>query len=252
MYKVIALIILASVCPAQAQYSGGSGTADDPYQIATAADLLALGETPDDYDKHFILTADIDLDPNLPGRKVFDRAVIAPDWQTSFTGIFNGNDRTISHLTIDGAGLLGLFGQLGSEAQVSDLALEGVSANGTGCAIGGLAGGNGGDITNCHCAGTVRDEGDCWYHGGVGGLVGDNHGSIISSSSTAAVVGDCWLPVGGLVGRNQGRIALSYSAGTVTGMAAHKRRACSWVSKAPPDLATTSPVNWASARRKGR
>ena len=65
--------------PAQAKYSGGTGEPNDPYQIATAADLIALGETPDDYDKHFILTADIDLDPNLPGRKVFDKAVIAPD-----------------------------------------------------------------------------------------------------------------------------------------------------------------------------
>jgi len=59
-------------CPAK--YDGGSGTAEDPYQIATAADLIALGETPQDYDKHFILTDDIDLDPNLPGRKVFDKA----------------------------------------------------------------------------------------------------------------------------------------------------------------------------------
>jgi len=49
------------------KYSGGSGTPDDPYQIATAAYLIALGDTPEDYDKHFILTADIDLDPNLPG-----------------------------------------------------------------------------------------------------------------------------------------------------------------------------------------
>jgi len=37
-------------------YSGGAGTPDDPYQIATAEDLIALGDTPDDYDKHFILT----------------------------------------------------------------------------------------------------------------------------------------------------------------------------------------------------
>jgi hypothetical protein len=42
--------------------------------IATAADLIALGETPEDFDKHFIIIADIDLDPNLPGRNVFDRA----------------------------------------------------------------------------------------------------------------------------------------------------------------------------------
>ncbi len=56
-------------------YSGGQGTPDDPYQIATARDLVDLGETLDDYDKHFVLVADIDL----LGR-VFDRAVIA--WNT--------------------------------------------------------------------------------------------------------------------------------------------------------------------------
>jgi hypothetical protein len=74
---------LIAVCllglPVYAKYSGGTGEPNDPYQIATAADLITLGETPEDYDKHFILTADIDLDPNLPGRKVFDKAVIAPD-----------------------------------------------------------------------------------------------------------------------------------------------------------------------------
>ena len=71
MSLAVCLLFLATVTVSQAQYSGGSGMMDDPYQIATAADLIALGETPDDYDKHFILTADIDLDPNLPGRKVF-------------------------------------------------------------------------------------------------------------------------------------------------------------------------------------
>ena len=48
--------------PVYAQYSGGIGEPDDPYQIATAEDLMLLGESPGDYDKHFILTADIDLD----------------------------------------------------------------------------------------------------------------------------------------------------------------------------------------------
>ncbi|MCX5645789.1 MAG: hypothetical protein NTZ17_14095 [Phycisphaerae bacterium] len=117
--------------PATAKYTGGSGTAQDPYQIATAADLIALGETPADYDKHFLLTADIDLDPKLPGRKVFDKAVIAPDvnetneWRlfdgTPFTGMFDGNGHTISHLTIKGSYYVGLFGQLGSGAEVKDL-----------------------------------------------------------------------------------------------------------------------------------
>jgi hypothetical protein len=115
------------VLPAQAQYSGGSGTADDPYQIATATDLIALGETPDDYDKHFILTADIDLDPNLPGGRVFDKAVIAPEdiaqpWYHSigspFTGVFDGNGYRVLNLAIRGASYIGLMGELGSGGQV--------------------------------------------------------------------------------------------------------------------------------------
>ena len=106
--------ILIAVCflnlTALAQYSGGSGTSDDPYQIATAEDLMLLGETPEDYDKHFILTADIDLDPDLPGRRVFDRAVIAPDMDTTdeyswfqgiaFSGALNGQGHTIRNLTL--------------------------------------------------------------------------------------------------------------------------------------------------------
>ncbi len=44
---------------APCKYSGGTGTTEDPYQIATAEDLIALGETSEDYDKHFTLTADV-------------------------------------------------------------------------------------------------------------------------------------------------------------------------------------------------
>ena len=61
MSLTVSIFFLASVPISQAQYSGGSGTAEDPYQIATAADLIAPGETPDDYDKHLVLTADIDM-----------------------------------------------------------------------------------------------------------------------------------------------------------------------------------------------
>ena len=55
------ITIFSLSLPAYAQYSGGTGEPNDPYQIATAEDLMLLGETPEDYDKHFILTADIDL-----------------------------------------------------------------------------------------------------------------------------------------------------------------------------------------------
>jgi hypothetical protein len=60
--------------PVLAKYGGGAGTADDPYQIGTAVDLLQLGESSQDHGKCFVLSADLDLDPNLPGRKRFSKA----------------------------------------------------------------------------------------------------------------------------------------------------------------------------------
>ena len=112
------------------------GEPNDPYQIDTAEGLMLLGESPKDYDKHFILTADIDLDPNLAGRKIFDRAVITPDmndanleWEfngTPFTGVFEGNGHVISHLKIRGEGFLCLFGQICYPAKMLNLSLLGV------------------------------------------------------------------------------------------------------------------------------
>ena len=59
------VILTITICimsiPAYAQYSGGTGEPNNPYQIATAQDLIDLGNESNDYDKHFIMTADIDL-----------------------------------------------------------------------------------------------------------------------------------------------------------------------------------------------
>jgi len=232
---------------APCKYAGGSGTPDDPYQIATATDLIALGETSEDYDKHFILTADLDLDPNLPGRRVFERAVIAPDVNdvkdrfqgTPFRGTLGGDGHTISHLTIIGGGYLGLFGQLDSSAIVSDLGLEAVDVWGGASFVGGLAGlsGFGTTIIRCHSIGIVRGDNfvggftgannygrimHCHSSGtvsgvrNVGGLVGENdEGTITTSYSTGSVAATkC---VGGLVGTNWGSITTSYSTGAVSG-----------------------------------
>jgi hypothetical protein len=191
------------------KYRGSSGTAEDPYQIATAQDLIKLGETPEDYDKHFILTADIDLDPNLDGRRVFAKAVVG-----EFSGVFDGNGYTISYLTIRGDSCLGLFGQLGPGATISNLVLEAADIKGSGGYVGGervgsLAGHNGGSITSCYSTGSVT--GDRL----VGGLVGSNDGSITASCSTGTARGG--RDVGGLVGDNGGSITNCYSSGTVDG-----------------------------------
>ena len=109
------------VFPLTPNTAAAQGTQTIHTRIATAADLLALGDDSNDYDKHFVLMADIDLDPNLPGGKVFDKVVIAPDanaagkafkW-TPFTGVFDGHGHTISHLTTKGEDYVGLFGHFG-------------------------------------------------------------------------------------------------------------------------------------------
>jgi hypothetical protein len=167
--------LIVAIClfslPAYAKYSGGTGEPNDPYQIATAADLIALGEDPNDYDKHFLLTADIDLDPNLPGRKVFDKAVIGSQWNP-FSGAYDGNGHTISHLTIVGAHYLGLFGGLGSAGEVKNLGVVDVNITGSGDNIGGLAGtsNHASVVVQCYSTGSVSGKG---Y---IGGLAGENRG----------------------------------------------------------------------------
>jgi hypothetical protein len=208
--------ILTIVCTATAKYSGGTGEPNDPYQIATAADLIALGETPADYDKHFILTADIDLDPNLPGRRAFAGAVIGGplaraelpvpevegDQGTPFTGVLDGNDHDISNLVIQtswnsnpGAGgdYVGLIAIIGEKGQVKRLGLQSVSIDaGNAEFVGGLAGENRGTILSCYSSGRVTT------FGLVGGLVGGQYmGTITSCHSDGSVKG---VRVGGLVG----------------------------------------------------
>ena len=201
--------------PAHAKYSGGTGEPKDPYQIATAADLIALGESPDDYDKHFILTADIDLDPKLPGRKVFDKAMIARSWESGFTGVFDGNGHRVLHPTIKGKDYdygVGLFGYLKSGAEVMDLGVVDVNIAGSGDNIGGLAGENFGAVTACYSTGVVSGGSD------VGGLVGCNswRGTVTQCYSAAVVTGDG--SIGGLVGENSwATVTQCYSTGTVSG-----------------------------------
>ena len=188
--RTIPLLITACLVsfPAYAQYSGGTGEPNDPYQIATAEDLMLLGESPEDYDKHFILTADIDLDPTLPGRKIFDKAAIAPnanavtksDFQGSlFLGSLDGNGYAIKNLTIRlaGACYIGLFGKIGTSGKIYDLGLEDIDINCSGFYISGLVGYNRGSIMNCHINGSVSG-GTVEWCSYVALLAGRNRGQI--------------------------------------------------------------------------
>lgn len=220
------------------KYCEGAGEPNDPYLIYSAAHLHALGAEPNDWDKHFELTSDVDL-----VGYVYDRALIAPDVNAlapgfqgiPFTGSFTGNGHTISGLTIDSESYLGLFGQMDFGADVNHLGLIDVNIIGSGDYIGALVGfNNHGHCTMTYSTGQVRGDQR------VGGLMGRNWGDLSQSYSSAMVVGrsdaggltannyanitNCYstgavtanLDAGGLVGENYGHIFTSYSTGEVS------------------------------------
>lgn len=237
MMIVMVVLMLSS---ASFGYSGGNGTAEDPYQIATKADLLALAGTTTDYNKCFILTADIDMEG-----QVFTTAIIAAGISAAFTGTSDGNGHKITNFTINGGSnsLLGLFGYISSGGSVKNLGLENFAVSGyehVGGLVGWIFGGN---INNCYSTGVVNGTYEvggliglnyyswitnCYSTGTVtggdeseelGGLVGENYYGIISNCySTGTVAGGngSWN-LGGLVGDNEGYISNCYSTGTVTG-----------------------------------
>jgi formylglycine-generating enzyme required for sulfatase activity len=224
LITIITALLIISFAPYTClAYSGGSGDPNTPYQIVDVNDLLALAADTNDYGKCFILMADIDLDPNLPGGQVFTTAIIAADIDSSsgfqgtpFTGTFDGNNHKIINLTINGGAFLGLFGLINSGGSVKNLSLENFTVNGSSgnMPVGGLVGENNGSINNCYSTGSVSDSSNSWY---VGGLAGWNNGSISNCFSTSTVSGG-YLYVGGLVGYNYyGSISNCYSTGTVSG-----------------------------------
>jgi hypothetical protein len=203
-------------------YSGGTGNPNNPYKIANVADFNQLTLDPNNWNKSFILTADI----NLAGL-TFTNAPIAPDTSpnsgfqgTQFTGSFDGNGhiiRNLTYTTTASTGYVGLFGST-SNAAIRNLGIEDVNIHTGGGRTGGLVGEqDNGTITSCYTTGSVTSTPSSYAY--AGGLVGyQNYGTIASCHSTVTVVSTTKSSAinGGLVGwQFNGSIAASYSTGNV-------------------------------------
>jgi hypothetical protein len=130
-----------------------------------------------------------------------------------FNGTFDGDNKTISNVSISGTTYQGLFGYIGASGTLKNLGVTGSTVNGVGY-VGGLAGYliAGAKINDSYFSGTVTGTG-----ANVGGLAGFNAGAIRGSHSTGSVTGAD--DVGGLVGYTgaASTIGGSYSTSTVTG-----------------------------------
>jgi len=233
------LCVLFLTWPVQAQYDGGSGTAEDPYLIDTAEQMDAIGAEPNDWNEHFKLVADIDLKDF--GGSSFNLIGSASH---PFKGVFDGNGHTISNLTYAVTGneepaddgiiqFFGLFRRINDpNAVIKDLSLVNPDIRPASTCqkwvwgVGALAGTLwSGSISNCSIQGGLV-QGERM----AGGLAGSNYG-IISDCYTTCTVGPAEqrLPAsgnatldrresfGGLVGENRGEISDCHTTGEVSG-----------------------------------
>ena len=127
-----------------------------------------------------------------------------------FNARFEGNEHTISNLRINRSmDNIGLFGVTDTATDIADIGLLNVRIIG-GTSVGGLVGDNSGSITQSYATGSVRGTNL------VGGLVGDNFHSIAQSYAMGSVEGT--NQAGGLSGRNTlASIMNSYAASSVSG-----------------------------------
>ena len=143
---------------------------------------------------------------------------------SGFAATFEGNGRSINNLLIDRSAEdhVGLFGLVGEDAEIRNIALVDISVTGSRY-VGGLAGQlKASTVSSASTAGTVAGN-----RGRIGGLVGDGQNSIIEdsrSSATVTAMGSSGR-AGGLVGELQGTgseggvksvVRRSYATGTVS------------------------------------
>jgi hypothetical protein len=203
-------IIVVLSCPLLVRagnFAGGTGTANDPFQIATPEQLASVTATRSRLDTHFLVVNDIDLGPNLPGGHVFEGAVIAA-YRDPFAGSFDGGGHTIRNLVIRAKAQsnwyltsAGLFGGIEGGGVVRDLKIEGADVQVLDRRAGILAGENAGRVINCQVSGRISNDFALFHVDEAGGLAGRNTGDIINCRADVDSVSGHQC-VGGLVGTN--------------------------------------------------
>ena len=185
------------------------GTQAHPYRISTATQLKNFATAVNGGEKsaHAKLMNNIDL-KDVCGESNSWNPIGNDAHQ--YIGTFNGNGKTISGLYIynSTADDQGLFGYVGTGGTVKDLTVSGsVSGNNY---VGGIAGQNGGRITDCAFSGNVNVS-DSY----VGGVVGLNSGSVTNCYNIGDVSGI--ISAGGVVGQNSSTVENCYNIGKVRG-----------------------------------
>ena len=222
-------------------FAGGTGTAENPYQIATGAQLAYLASSVNNGEtyagKNFVLTADIDLNglPWTPIANAFSDALLGGSDYRIFAGNLDGQGYAVSNVAIGSekvpleSDVFGLFGV--TEGKISNLHLNTVSIHGiakyvSGYVIGlagGLIGSASGNVENCHVTGLTMtmktpDSGSAAAYW-IGGLVGASDAEQIDECSVVSgkiTEKSGKGSIGGLIGELGKASKITYSRANVT------------------------------------
>ena len=216
------------------------GTKDTVYEISNAGQLYwfagLVNGTLDGVEQNklanAILTANITANENLLDSLQYDAegnvsngsdfiswtpiADCMGDHITQYSGTFDGNNKTVSGLYLNGnSARIGLFGSSEADGNIKNVGVVDSYFKGNDF-VGGVCGRNDGTITNCYNAGnltaidpTAAIGGICGYNGN-GGTIANcyNTGTVTATGSVASV--------GGVCGCSLAPISNCYNIGTVT------------------------------------
>lgn len=191
-------------------FNGGCGTESLPYQIATPTQLDSVRYFKD---KHFIQTADIDLDIS-PFNTGEGWNPIGAESNSYFRGSYNGGGFSILNLFINRTAnnIVGLFKQISSNATLNNMRIDSAIVKGRD-KVGIFAGiVSDSELSNINTSGSIEGRNE------VGGLIGYSiRVEIDSAKSDVSITLDNYRG-GGLIGfSDRSSITKSSSSGTVIG-----------------------------------
>jgi len=196
-------------------FAGGTGTADDPYIIMTKTHLNNMRYYLDAY---FVMMDDVEFtDEDYDENGIFYNAAqgwlpIGTDYNSPFTGWFNGNGHTISNLRIsitksdnEYGVFAGLFGY-GENCVIENVTIDGeitVDVKDASVHVGSVIGYSGSTkcvtIRNCTNSSSIVVNTGELYEADIGGLAGGLEYGVIKDSINTGVITANYARIGGII-----------------------------------------------------
>ena len=184
LHKALAFVLTFSLLASLVSFNftasalAGEGTEQTPYKIATLDDL-----------KEFATNINNGTYTNVYAKLTTD-ITITDSWTPigntdhKFTGVFDGDNKTINFNGTTNGEYVGLFGI--NEGTIKNVKVAGTITSDTELAfVGGVAGLNRGTITNCESSVAITANGVNSYAGGIAGVM--QNGTIESCKNSGAI-----------------------------------------------------------------